>query len=215
MKKLPFLLAFSILFLLGCKKEEMPQTNSDVIEFRNGNGKQATKPFKATITVYPSGLAKGVFVGFCDNQFGNFNFINNGSGEDKFIIPHMGHISEANTNICLRPYLQDDQEVFPTDLYGPFLESIELFPIPGVVIQEDVATAANGKDKLYIVTTYNTFPDPEDKFHSILEGTFKITGGEGKFEGATGEGTIVGSGSADFINPVFPYIREYDGTITY
>lgn len=217
MKKLTFLSMLMTLLLLGCTKDniQVDPKQDPVLEARNGNGKQVTKPFKTTVSVSVEALAKGEFVGFCEGQFGNFNIVNNNPGGTKTEMTHLGRVSTTFAEACVRPFLLDDPEVFPPEVYGPFLAALELFPIPGVATQEDVYTAANGKDQLYIRSTFNTFPSPDNKFRGHLEGTFEITGGTGKFEGATGGGTLTGSASADFINPTYPYIRKYDGEITY
>lgn len=215
MKRSPLLLVFSILFLLGCQKEERPRTTSESLEFRTNDGIKETRPFKATAVVPLEAFGKNLFAGFCDDQFGNFHFIDPGSDEIEFNATHMGQISFVTGELCIRPYLQDDPEVFPPELYGPFLQFIELFPVPGLTTVESVWTAANGTDKLYVNSTINAFPNPEDKFQSILEGTFEITGGEGKFKGATGKGTLTGSASANFRRPTVPWVREFDGVITY
>lgn len=216
MKKLNSLLLLIVLLTIaGCAKDDTQLREDQSLELRNGNGVAVTKPFKATVSVPVELLAEGAIVGFCDGQFGNFNIINDNPSGSETTVTHLGKISVEYAEACARPYLQADEEVFPPETYGPFLAAIELFPIPGVITQEDIITAANGKDKLYIRSTFYSSPDPQNKFHSLLDGSFEITGGTGKFTGASGGGKLTGSTSADFINPTFPYVRTYDGVITY
>lgn len=213
MKKLNVLLLCALLLSLGCAKDELQTPADTALELRNG--KRVTKPLRATISVPIEALALGTFVGFCDDQFGNFNIVDEGPRRTETKIMHLGRVSLVRAEACVRPYILDDPEVFPPDIYGPFLEVLELFPVPGVVTQDDIVTAANGKDQLHIRSTFNTFPDPDNKFNGLIEGTFEVIGGTGKFEGATGGGTLTGSASANFINPIYPYVRVYDGEITY
>lgn len=55
------LIMLSFLLLAGCAKEDIQVLNDQTLEIRNGNGKQVTKPFKATWQILPGG-----FTGPCD-----------------------------------------------------------------------------------------------------------------------------------------------------
>lgn len=217
MKKITFLSMLMALLIVGCTKDnlQVDPKQDQLLEARNGNGKAVTKPFKTTIHVPVEGLAEGTFIGFCDGQFGNFNIIDDKMRRVETTITHLGKIFLVSSEACVRPYLQNDPEVFPPEVYGPFLEVIEDFSIPGLITQEETFIAANGKDRLNIQVAFNSYPDPDNKFKSLFQGSFEITGGTGKFEGATGGGSLTGSSSADFINPTFPFIRVLDGEITY
>jgi hypothetical protein len=89
-------------------------------------------------------------------------------------------------------------------------ETVNFCTSPGVgdVVGEFTLTAANGDQ---IVGTYQTIVIVSDATIAA-SGTYEITGGTGRFEDATGSGTIDATG--DF-GPPFGVIGEMSGGISY
>ena len=91
-------------------------------------------------------------------------------------------------------------------------ETLDFVTTPGTLVIRDgrlVMVAANG-DELYW-SYEGTASTPDEDGDSSLTGTFVITGGTGRFSGATGGGTFEGSGNA--VTGVATL--AYRGTIAY
>jgi hypothetical protein len=77
------------------------------------------------------------------------------------------------------------------------------------VVASFTMTAANG-DKLYGELTSSGSFDQDGNL--VIEGDYQFVGGTGRFEGATGSGTI---DAVAFLSPGFPFVGQFDGTIVY
>lgn len=103
---------------------------------------------------------------------------------------HMGKIEEINFNCCYPP--------FYLDVYGSS-------PLSN---GSTTLIAANGDEVYYTWEgTLDWWEDP-----ATFEGTFTITGGTGRFSGATGGGIVTGTTDKD--DPWYTYTR-FEGEITY
>jgi hypothetical protein len=76
--------------------------------------------------------------------------------------------------------------------------------------------AANG-DEVYIAaaTTLTDTASPPAGNNYSESGTYTVTGGTGRFDGATGSGAITGSCTSSFGNPQAVCTDSWVGTITY
>ena len=80
--------------------------------------------------------------------------------------------------------------------------------LPGIPTGRGVITTANG-DQVFGTFTWLGLPTPTSGLLAIA-GTFTITGGTGKYEGATGEGFYVGTGYI----PTNEITTQIEGTIS-
>ena len=91
-------------------------------------------------------------------------------------------------------------------------ETLDFVTTPGTLVIRDgrlVMVAANGDELSW--SYEGTASTPDEDGDSSLTGTFVITGGTGRFSGATGGGTFEGSGNA--VTGVATL--AYRGTIAY
>jgi hypothetical protein len=79
-----------------------------------------------------------------------------------------------------------------------------------------VLTAANGDQVWvsYVATLTDTASPPQGTDYDE-SGNYTITGGTGRFAGASGSGTIVGACTSAFGNPVATCSDTWTGTIGY
>ncbi len=119
------------------------------------------------------------------------------TGREVLVIRHLGVVQSLTGEICFRPYVQDN-EVFPDPIPQQFPP--ELYPICGEISADYVATNLQGEE-LWLSLEFASRPDPEDVLTYIAEGQWTITGGTGRFEGATGGGCMNGYGPANFLAP--------------
>jgi hypothetical protein len=107
----------------------------------------------------------------------------------------MGHTSMSGT-FCndLSDLLDDGQLTEGESL--PYFDGVGTF------------TAANG-DELYFATSGAVLPSPHPDFTFEFHDTFSITGGTGRFEGASGGGTVDGF-NAQGVN-----YHDWQGTLTF
>jgi hypothetical protein len=90
------------------------------------------------------------------------------------------------------------------------------FPASAVAHVTAVLTAANGDQVSvsYVATLTDTASPPQGtNYHE--SGNYTITGGTGRFAGASGSGTIVGVCTSAFSNPVATCSDTWTGTIGY
>lgn len=82
-------------------------------------------------------------------------------------------------------------------------------PGSGAVSGQFVLTGAHGDKVFGVLQTVATFNN--EAAEVTFAGTYEITGGSGRFENATGKGTIAGEGS---LNPPFEVFAAMAGRIT-
>jgi hypothetical protein len=91
-------------------------------------------------------------------------------------------------------------------------ETLDFASSPGIIVVRDgrmVMVAANGDELHWTYEGTGSLPDAEG--NTVINGSFVITGGTGRFTDATGTGTI--QGSVDTFTGVVSV--TYLGTITY
>jgi len=89
-------------------------------------------------------------------------------------------------------------------------DEVATFGAGGVsVVASFTITAANG-DKVYGEFTSSGSFDQDGNL--VIEGSYEIVGGTGRFDGASGSGII---DAVAFLSPGFPFIGQFNGTIDY
>ena len=93
------------------------------------------------------------------------------------------------------------------------VETVDFCAIPNgvaVIGETFTMTAANGDRLFGKYKTVGKLNDAKDTL--IIRGTFEITGGTGRFAGATGGGDLYATA---YLAPGLPFIGAYYGTIDY
>jgi len=89
-------------------------------------------------------------------------------------------------------------------------DEVATFGAGGVsVVASFTMTAANG-DKVYGKFTSTGSFDEDGNL--VIEGSYQITGGSGRFDGAVGSGNI---SAVAFLSPGLPFIGSFNGTIDF
>ena len=89
-------------------------------------------------------------------------------------------------------------------------DEVATFGAGGVsVVASFTMTAANG-DKVYGEFTSSGSFDEDGNL--VIEGSYQVTGGSGRFDGAVGSGTI---SAVAFLSPGLPFIGSFNGTIDF
>ena len=185
------LLLASFLFLFEACTEQAPALNSA----NNGvdlSKARVTRPLKGTLQAVPGVGPTGPCM---LNGLQGFQVEGAGVGE----ATHLGKYNMVS-DICFRPYIPP--------FGGPG------GPVPGEFEGTNIFIAANG-DQLFKDVSFQSFPDPNDPTLSDVFGKYEITGGTGRFEGASGSGTMTLKADADPFNPRFLPFGTFEGTITY
>jgi hypothetical protein len=187
-----YIIVYSICLLVACDVTEtgndleneigIDQTEQDVSAESRSVNKRKAVPFKATFSTIRNLDESGPDPEFCGPNPAKLKNVQDGySHLREFRNGNATHLGKFTTKII---FCMDVSEVLPTDDTPGQLTEGESIPYENGI---GTFTAANG-DKLYFTSSGAVLPSSHPDYDFEFQDPFTITGGTGRFEGATGSG---------------------------